>query len=389
MTPAEAVSVHGGIKPAARALGIPYSTFRAHFHKGQAVEAPAPVPVHLPIETLLEQATERFELARSIDSAEQWPVVQIRDKRPIGVLWFGDPHLGDNGCNVPLLRQHARLCAETDGLYGANIGDTTNNWMTSGKLARLWSDQDASLSTERRLAQWLMNESGVNWLVWLIGNHDAWNSGETILRQMNTTAIFMHNWEAKFKLQFPSGEQIKIHAAHNFKGFSDWNPMHGPLKAAIKTSDADLYVAGHIHTPGSMQIDLPGSSRFPLLLRVASYKRFDLHAKLHGFADHPVGCAVLTIFNPEANDPTGKITHYFDVELGARVLTMMRNQKAKPDGTSKGNIRCGGVSGTARPRAKRGARNAPVKKQGLRQQRPKSGSGVQHKRRGGTVARPH
>lgn len=377
MTPSEAVNVYGGLKPAARALQVPYSTFRNQYLKSQSMIAPTIPSPNLPIEDLLEQAEQRFDSLRGHETAQTWAEVQISDPRPIGVLWFGDPHLGDNGCNIALLRKHAALCASTPGLFGANIGDTTNNWMQAGRLAKLWGEQDASIHTERRLAQWLMLESGVNWLVWLVGNHDVWNSGETILRGMNTAAIFMQNWEAKFKLCFPTGETVKVHAAHNFKGFSDWNPMHGPLKASIKTSDADLYVAGHIHTPGSMQIDLPGP-RFPLLLRVASYKRFDTHAKVHGFMDHELGSAVLTIFNPDANDPSGKITHFFDVELGARVLTMMRKETPNASTARRAKVRHGqdAVGAPSAGRSTRGRARAALRREQVHGKKLGKGNGV-------------
>lgn len=352
MDPVEAVRLYGSVQGAAKKLGVPPATFRHHYERAlkaaniddvrdekvrglgvgarrdqqRAFTPPIVEDPNLPIEVLLEHASKRFnQLRNHHEAADDWPIIKINDSLPVGVLWFGDPHLGDNGCNVPLLRKHADLCKNTPGLYGANIGDTTNNWETVGKLAKKWAQQDASIATEQRLAQWFMTEAGINWLVWLIGNHDAWNHGERLLRAINITGIFMKNWEAKFVVEFPNGVRIKIHAAHNFKGFSDWNPMHGPLKAAIKSSDADLYVAGHIHTPGSMQFNLQGFNRFPLLLRVASYKRFDSYALTGGFDDHDVGSAVLTIFNPNAEARSGRITHFFDVEAGAKVLTMMRN----------------------------------------------------------------
>jgi hypothetical protein len=348
MDPIELVRLHGSVSAAARELGVPRATLSDQYRK--ALEAagiddvrtayqattrpdfkrsftpPPEVDPNLPIEDILEQASKRFrQLKNYEDAVSNWPIIKIHDNLPIGVLWFGDPHLGDNGMDIDLMRAHTKLCADTEGLYGANIGDTTNNWLTVGKLAKKWAEQDTSISTEQRLAKWLMTEAGVEWLVWIIGNHDGWNHGERLLRAINITGIFMKNWEAKFIVEFPNGCRVKIHAAHNFKGFSDWNPMHGPLKASIKSSDADLYVAGHIHTPGSMQINLQGTGRFPLLLRVASYKRFDSYALTGGFEDHDVGSAVLTIFNPNAKTRSGKVQHFFDVELGARVLTMMRN----------------------------------------------------------------
>ena len=344
----EAVKLHGSIAAAARALGLPRTTldhqyqkailasgsedvrtvYQAKTAKQQAFVPPPEVDPNLPIEDLLDQASKRYQQLHKSETASTWPVIKIHDLLPIGVLWFGDPHLGDNGCNIDLIRHHAAICEATPGLYGANIGDTTNNWPTNGKLASQWAKQDASIATEQRLAKWLMTEAGVEWLLWLIGNHDAWANGAAMLRAINCKGIFMQDWEARFILEFPNGVQIKIHAAHNFKGFSDWNPMHGPLRAAIKSSDADLYIAGHLHLPGSMQINLQGSGRFPLLLRVASYKRHDLYAKTGGFDDHDVGSAVLTIFNPMAKDRSGKIIHFFDIEAGAEFLTMLRGSVA-------------------------------------------------------------
>lgn len=353
MDPIDAVRLHGSIAAAARVMGIPRTTLEGHYQKAilaagiddvranyqqvtrsgskskaKSFDRPPDVDPNLPIDEILDQASKRFRQLHKSEAAATWPVIKIHDPLPIGVLWFGDPHLGDNGCNIDLLRSHCKLVADTVGLYGANIGDTTNNWPTSGKLAAQWAKQDASISTEQRLAKWLMTESGVDWLLWLIGNHDAWANGAPFLRALNCNGIFMRDWEARFILEFPNAAQIKIHAAHNFKGFSDWNPMHGPLKASIKSSDADLYIAGHLHLPGSMQINLQGSGRFPLLLRVASYKRHDMYAKTGGFDDHDVGSAVLTVFNPSAKDRSGKITHFFDVEMGARYLTMLRGFEA-------------------------------------------------------------
>jgi hypothetical protein len=108
----------------------------------------------VPIDKLLDMAEERSRLRKASYDAHAWFPVKVKDDRPIGILWFGDPHLDDGGCDWGLLRRHAHLCKTTPGLYGANIGDTTNNW--AGRLAALYAKQDASVKTASRYASWFL-----------------------------------------------------------------------------------------------------------------------------------------------------------------------------------------------------------------------------------------
>jgi len=59
--------------------------------------------------------------------------------------------------------------AKQPGIYGANIGDTTDNWPWTGRLARLWAESEVSDKTAKRMAEWFMFDAGVRWLLWLIG----------------------------------------------------------------------------------------------------------------------------------------------------------------------------------------------------------------------------
>lgn len=178
----------------------------------------------IPIEQVIDQMASRFEVRRASYDAHTWFPVGLRDNKPIGLLMVGDPHLDDNGANWPLLREHARICSETDGIYGVNIGDSTNCW--GGRLIRKYADQDTSLKTARRLVEWFLLESGIRWLLWLYGNHEQMGDGSALLAQMakrfKTTSMVMHDWEARFSLNFPNGTAIRIYAAHDLPGNSMW-----------------------------------------------------------------------------------------------------------------------------------------------------------------------
>lgn len=279
----------------------------------------------LPIEKILDMMEERSQLRMKSYEAHTWFPIKVNDNRPIGILWFGDPHIDDNGCDIKLLRHYARLCRETQGLYGANIGDTTNNW--SGRLAALYAKQDSSLKTARRLASWFMLESGIKWLIWLIGNHDAWGDGAEILAMMaakhKTQKIVTHDWEARFVLQFKNGAEVRVNAAHDFAGNSMWNPLHGAVKAAKQGDRIDLLVCGHKHNWAISQWEMASQQTVPTMIRVKGFKTYDDYAMRLGHYEQKEGGAILTIIDP-TKPQSGRVTAFVDVDAGAEYLKWLR-----------------------------------------------------------------
>src|SRR3546814_1021767 len=59
--------------------------------------------------------------------------------KPYGIIAFGDTHLDDDGANIPLLRQHLEI-ASRPGVYGLNIGDSTNNWVGRSEERRVGNE---------------------------------------------------------------------------------------------------------------------------------------------------------------------------------------------------------------------------------------------------------
>lgn len=211
-------------------------------------------------------------------------------------------------------------------MYAANIGDASNNWGYS--LVRKYADEDASRKTEREAIRWFLAESGLTWLVWLMGNHDSWEHGDEIIRAMDVHGrVPMPDWEARFRLRFPKGDIFKVHAAHDFPGSSMNNPTHGHVRAArTLQSGADLYVCGHRHQFGLQQLQVPETGQCPQMVRVAGYKVDDEYARRKGFPEASEGRSVLTIFDPTAG-PAGRVLSFADVDQGARVLRALRGRR--------------------------------------------------------------
>lgn len=327
------VDEHGSVSAAAKVIGTARSTFDNRYkqaieggftpNKKSRLEFPVFPEDDIPVEDMIDHLCQRFEKRKASYDAHTWFKVKVKDEKPIGVLWFGDPHVDDRGCHWPTLKRHVEICRDTDGLYGGNIGDLTNNWI--GRLQAKYADQDTSKKTAYKLAKWLMLESGVDWLVTLMGNHDTWGDGATILSQIAGDKIICHDWEARFVLEFPNGRECRVYAAHDFKGNSIWNEMHGPLREAKLGKEADLFICGHKHKWGYMRSEVAErGSYFPTLLRLRGYKFMDEYAMVKGFPEQQEGCAILTIIDPHAEMGSGLIDVYTDVEKGARVLEFLR-----------------------------------------------------------------
>lgn len=323
----DALVTYGGKRAAARAMGLPYATFHGHQRKEVGAQPVLGVTIpklpkpHMPIDKLLDQRSEMFRRKQDWRRAVDWFNISVHDDLPLGVLWFGDPHIDSDECNIDLLREHVSYCVTTPGLYGANIGDTTNNWV--GRLMRLFATQEASQSTARQLAEWFLSGSGVTWLAWIMGNHDEWNDGADILRRMNIHGkVPMLDWEAKFQIAFKGGTVCRVHAAHDFPGSSIYNPLHGPTKAARFGGQADLYVCGHKHNPAYSWMPTE-NGRCPVLVRARGYKWHDSHAVTNGFPQYPMGAAMLTIIDPTASD-AGRVSVFPDVAQGVKVLKALR-----------------------------------------------------------------
>ena len=270
---------------------------------------------------ILDYMESGYADAAEYQQAVRWFEVKIKDKLPIGICWFGDPHLGSNGCNVSLLRRDIRIVTRTDGMYAANIGDTTDNW--GGRLIREYANNDVSRETEKILAKWFLQEAGIPWLLWLKGNHDVMDGAfSAYLDGINATQVPLIDWRAKFKVTFPNGRTYRIDAAHDFKGHSLWNEMHALDRASLIEEHADFYVAGHRHDWGTKQKELP-TGRVATLLRVSGYKKIDAYATKHQYDSKNYGAAGLIILDPEERFHPA----FADLESGADYLRYLRKRR--------------------------------------------------------------
>ncbi len=312
----------------ARGVTVPSSSYRGKsLEQARSEFEFTPIPEDdVPIEELVALRKRKFQHKREHEEASKLIPIRIKIPGPIGILHFGDPHVDDDGCDIEAIERHTALVNATEGLFAANVGDTTNNWC--GRLARLYADQATSASQAWRLAEWFIGRCA--WLYMIGGNHDLWSgSGDPlkwIARQQN--ALYKSS-EARIALRFPNGAEVRINARHDHAGSSIWNPAHGPMKAAIMGTRDHVYVAGHKHESAYSILKDPASGIAMHAVKVASYKVYDRYAKDKGFRDNALSPCVVTTINPAlpANHPD-LVKVWWEPEEGADYLTHLRRRLA-------------------------------------------------------------
>jgi hypothetical protein len=342
----------GSHKKVAEALGIAKSTVwkrlqdakeSGHRLIGDGVSIP-PLPAdNLPIDERIDILCRKFEAKKRAYDLNTWFDVQVHEDLPIGMVMFGDPHLDNSGANWPLIKSHARLVSSTPGCYGVNIGDTTDNW--TGGLARLYAHNGVTLKEARDLVDWFMHGSGIPWLVWLVGNHDAWGDGATILdllsKKYGTKKVVAHEWEARFRVVFPNAgnKSYKINCAHNFPGNSQWNPLHGLSKAAMLKEDADILACGHLHNYAYATFENSNRGKVQHLLRVRGYKHCDGYARALGIYEQEHGSSGMFVMDPWAKEEPAQLMFFPSVEGGCDYLNMIRDKRKNAASQTKSKTR--------------------------------------------------
>lgn len=130
-----------------------------------------PEPLHPEddVASILAVRRAEFTAQNAYREAAALKGVRVLDDKPIAIHHFGDPHLDDAGTDIIAIERHLGLINKTPGMYAANVGDTTNNWV--GRLARLYGEQTTSARQAWALAEWFVGAA--DWLYMIGGNHDC------------------------------------------------------------------------------------------------------------------------------------------------------------------------------------------------------------------------
>ena len=282
------------------------------------------MPKEIDVEDLVEERVKKFDRKAKKKNYEKLVSINVLQDGPIGIAHFGDPHVDDDGTNIGMLLQHAKLVKKTKGLFGGNVGDVQNNWV--GRLGRLYGEQSTSAKESWKLTEHFITM--VPWLYLCGGNHDAWSGQGDPLEYMVGQPTVYANHQVRLNLKFPNGKQVRVNCRHNFKGHSMYNTAHGITKAAMMGWRDHILTAGHTHVSGYQVVKDPMSGLISHAIRCGSYKTFDGYAEALGLADQCIFVCPVTIIDPKYDDADPRlVTTVFDPFEGAEYLTWKRSKK--------------------------------------------------------------
>ena len=350
-----AVAEHGDVYAAARALGVKRETVQSQFNQvrqrwpmwfppapgkpgwalGVSLTPPgtfrefevAPLPsAEKPIEEIIAAKAAQFQRQSDARDARSLIPVRVNVEGAYGIMHMGDPHVDDDGCDWAALQRHIDIVNRTQGMFAANVGDLSNNWV--GRLARLHANQSTTAADAVRLVEWLIN--AVPWLYLVGGNHDAWSGANDPIRWLARQAGVTYELHGmRLELKQPNSRTIRINARHDFSGHSMWNGTHALTKAAkFAWERDDIYVCGHRHSASYATLIMQNGAHVAHAIRLGAFKVFDDYADSKGFSPENMPAGV-TIINTEARTPAGRVTFFWDAEEGAEYLRYLRRPRVR------------------------------------------------------------
>lgn len=281
-----------------------------------------PAPPAIDPQLLIEERRHKFGLLKANYDANRIVKVKVNIDGPIGLGWFGDPHVDDDGTDIGKLFDHADIFdGRNEGLFGCCIGDLRNNWI--GRLARLWSEQSTSAEEAKVLAEAFIRK--IQWLIFVKGNHDAWVGSDDILDWLLKDAIVQQATRTEVHLHFPNGKVVEIYAAHDFKGRSQWSASFGAAKKAQMHRGSRIYICGHLHD-AAYQHGFHPDKRMWHAVRMASYKKVDEYVDELGLEPSPGYECPVSIIDPYATEEVNLIRWEWTPDAGADRLKWLRNK---------------------------------------------------------------
>lgn len=332
-----------GIRAIERSIGrkIDWSLYRRPGEAKKKDESPRFDPPHippgdLPVDELIHLLKTNFTRRALNAEAKKWMRFTLKEDGPYCLAFVGDPHLDDNGCNWPLLTRDVELMKRPH-VHGIGMGDYTNNW--AEKLQRIYAHQDVTRDQAWKLAEWFFGE--VPWMLLLKGNHDLWSQSKgqgDPLDWMRRGAAPLEDWQARFEVATPSGHRTRIWAAHDFKGNSLYNPLHGPMRAQrFSEGSADILVCGDEHHWEMFSGEDAEKCGKPYwLIRTRGYKFLDPHADRHQYAPQQHGATVAAVIDPGRDGPSA-IQCYADLAEAVDYLAFKRRSSngSRPQSKAK------------------------------------------------------
>ena len=290
--------------------------FASGANKGFKITTEVPSP-NRSVEKIFEDQRAEYEAKRGRQKVKAEGIrIELEDAGPYALMFTGDPHAGDDGCDLGHLASDLQIIKDTPHMFGANMGDLTNNWIRA--LGHLYAKQHTTDGEELALMRWLIGAA--DWLFVILGNHDKW--GPLAAAVCENAGVMAVDHGSMFRIVSGDSELL-VDARHTHKGHSMYNPGHAQLKKNYRGSQADIIIGAHTHTSAYTQIKNGITGKIGHAIRVGAYKKVDEYADQHDFEDGAISPSVVAVIDPSA-DEVGKVTIFHNPHHAVTFLRALR-----------------------------------------------------------------
>lgn len=217
------------------------------------------------------------------------------------VVWGGDLHLGHTHTNYPLVKYLFETVRETPNLHMALLGDTIDN--SQNAFSPQGTHNIVDKSGQLRLVESLLYKLEDKIIYMIEGNHEM---RSYLTDHFRITDFIAGVHKSKYggygrPFHIVHGKRVyKVFCRHKCKGQSQYNPLHGCIRAILfeyseLARDADIVVSAHRHESAVATYYVGGQER--ILMAIGNAVNRDDFAERAGFLsgidDFPV-----TIFHP-------------------------------------------------------------------------------------------
>lgn len=290
--------------------------------RGKEFTLPEAPPDDLSVPELLKRKSESYKVYKTRHDFNKLIPIKINIDGPIGICHFGDPHLDDDGCDIDQLISDVETVRNTPGMFAGNVGDTNNNWV--GRLAALHENQSTTAKQAWKLVNWFMKE--LPWLYIVSGNHGLWSGSRDPIYWMLGEVANYGPASVRMNLQFPNKRDVRVNVRHDFRGYSQWNQVHGSMKAAQMGWRDHVLTCGHKHISGQGFVVDPSTGLISHCLQVATYKVIDDYAENLCLPNQNVSPCCVTIIDPDAKHERDLVQIFWSLERAADYLNFLRNR---------------------------------------------------------------
>lgn len=304
---AQIIAEYGGVKQAARALGVSRSLIYHRARKYGLTPSTSKGAVEFvdrnePCEDIdaLFDAMERLqEVKRSMESKQNTATVNINDDRPIGLVGWGDWHLGDVGMDIAAFKRDVQTICDTDGLYYVGLGDYKNN-VIEGRPKGSQFEEIVRPGLQDMLALHIAEQTKDKAIALVRGCHDDFDkqaSDRDFVAAMAEKADCINLWHGGLLTINVNGAVYEIRARHKFYGESRLNKTNTFRVQIDAEGPCDIVFRAHLHFPDLYHTNKQG--REVVCMRSGSYKHEDEYGqKIGGYSG--LEGAPLTVLYPKS-----------------------------------------------------------------------------------------